>query len=175
MSMDKWLSKSDPEKKKRIDKLYQELPNEKVQDLKKQKIRELKSNDEKEKKEVDRSNSFLDEIIEFREWLNQRTYLKGDLDKLEIWITNLSKKLHRENSKKTEQQVKSQRSQLMEQFRHIPPNLLDEKTRIAINKKLHGTKRTNSDHYYLRKLKTLTGERLSEAYYYKIIKKILEL
>ena len=175
MSMDKWLSKEISEKKKRIDKLYKELPEEKVQDLKKKKIKELKKETNKKNNEKVESNSFLRDIIEFKEWLNQRTYLKGDLDKLQIWITNLSKKLHIENSKKTDQHEKGERTLLIEQFRQIPPNFLDEKTRIAINKKLHGTKRTNSDNYHLRKLNSLIGEKLCEASYYKVIKKILEL
>ena len=169
------LTKEISEKKKKIDKLYKELPEEKVQDLKKRKIKELKREENKNNKEKVESNNFLRDIIEFKEWLNQRTYLKGDLDKLEIWITNLSKKLHIENSKKTDQHVKGERTLLLEQFRQIPPNFFDEKTRIAINKKLHGTKRTNSDNYYLRKLNSIIGEKLCEASYYKVIKRILEL
>ena len=65
--------------------------------------------------------------------------------------------------------------QLIQQFRKIPANFLDEKTRIAINKKLHGQKRTNSDNYYLRKLKAEIKEKLYEASYFEILKAIIEL
>ena len=66
------------------------------------------------------------------------------------------------------------KSELCNQFKKIPHNFLDEKTRVAINKKMRGTKRTNSDNYYLRKLKTMVQEKLKEASYYEILKKILE-
>jgi len=66
------------------------------------------------------------------------------------------------------------RTHLIEQFRTIPPTFLDEKTRIAINKKLNGTKRTSSDNYYLRKLQSLIREKLNEAEYYELLKSILD-
>jgi hypothetical protein len=39
---------------------------------------------------------------------------------------------------------------------------------------LRGVKRSNSDNYYLRKLKKHIGEKLNEAKYYEILKEILE-
>ena len=86
MSIDKWLSESDPKKREQLEKVYNTLPKEKVQDLKKKSIRELTKKKEKEKVNDPKSKDILDDILEFKEWLNQRNYLKGDLDKIEIWI-----------------------------------------------------------------------------------------
>lgn len=175
MSIDKWLSESDPKKREKLEKIYNTLPEEKVQDLKKKSIRELTKKKEIEKVDDSKTKSILDDIIEFKEWLNQRNYLKGDIDKIEIWINNLSKKMNREQTNKTNDSIKDDRMQLIQQFRNIPATFLDEKTRIAINKKLHGQKRTNSDNYYLRKLKAEINEKLYEASYFEILKEIIEL
>lgn len=175
MSIDKWLSESDPKKREKLEKVYNELPKEKVQDLKKKSIRELTKKREIEKVDDSKTKGILDDILEFKEWLNQRNYLKGDIDKIEIWINNLSKKLNREREKNIKESIKDNRGQLIQQFRKIPFNFLDEKTRIAINKKLHGQKRTNSDNYYLRKLKAEIKEKLYEASYFEILKTIIEL
>ncbi len=176
MSIDKWLSKGNSkEKQKKIDNLYNALPEEEVQDLKKRSIRELtKKNKKKQVEKVD-TKGILSDIIEFKEWLNQRTYLKGDLDKIEIWINNLSNKLSLEHKNNKNQTSKNKRSRLIEQFRKIHPKFLDEKTRVVINKKLNGIKRTNSDNYYLRKLKAVIKEKLHDASYYEILKEIVEL
>ena len=175
MSIDKWLSESDPKKREKLEKVYNALPEEKVQDLKKKSIRGLTKKKEIEKIDDPKIKGILDDILEFKEWLNQRNYLKGDIDKIEIWINNLSKKLNRERSNIRKENIKDNRMQLIEQFRKIPANFLDEKTRIAINKKLHGQKRTNSDNYYLRKLKAEIKKKLYEASYFEILKAIIEL
>ncbi|GAH14295.1 unnamed protein product, partial [marine sediment metagenome] len=44
----------------------------------------------------------------------------------------------------------------------------------AKNKKLKGMNKTNSDNYYLRKLKSIVREKLKEAEYYAILRDILE-
>lgn len=172
MSIEKWLSKDSKEKQEKIDKRYKDLPEERVLQLKKKKIQDLKKKDKKEEVEKIESDSLLGKIVEFKEWLNQRTYLKGDLDKIVVWIQNLNRKLILESK---DQKINNTKAHLIEQFRKIPPKLLDEKTRIAINKKLNGTKRTSSDNYYLRKLKTLIHEKLNEASYYELLKTILDL
>lgn len=171
MSIEKWLSKNSKEKQEKLDKMYKELPEEKVLELKKKKIQDLKKKNKEEQVEKTESNNLLSEIIEFKDWLNQRTYLKGDLDKIEVWIKNLNKKVTLESN---DQERNITRTHLIEQFRTIPPRFLDEKTRIAINKKLNGTKRTSSDNYYLRKLKSLVREKLDEANYYELLKIILD-
>ncbi len=173
MSIDKWISetKEEREKREKIDKLFKSLPEEKVLDLKKRKIKDLKKKRREESVDEIEPNSFLNELIEFKEWLNQRTYLKGDLDKIEIWIHNLNKKLTLETK---DQELKTSKAHLIEQFRKIPPKFLDEKTRVAINKKLYGTKRTSSDNYYLRKLKKFIQDKLIEASYYELLKTILD-
>jgi hypothetical protein len=63
---------------------------------------------------------------------------------------------------------------LINSYKSIPVKFLDEKTRIALNKKLRGMKRTNSDNYYLRKLKIIVKEKLKDAEYYNILRDILE-
>jgi uncharacterized protein YydD (DUF2326 family) len=104
--------------------------------------------------------------------LIQRSYLKGDIEKIETWIKNLYFEIqHNSNQKENLNERKS----LIEEYKSIPPTFLDEKTRIAINKKIRGTKRTNSDNYYLRKLKQSTQEKLIESKYYKILDKLLKL
>ncbi len=176
MSIDKWLSKSNSkEKQEKIDNIYNALPEEEVQDLKKRSIRELTKKDKKKQVEKVDTKGILSDIIEFKGWLNQRTYLKGDLDKIEIWINNLSNKLSLEHKNNKNQTSKNNRSRLIKQFRKIHPKFLDEKTRVAINKKLNGIKRTNSDNYYLRKLKAVIKEKLHDASYYEILKEIVEL
>jgi len=171
MSIEKWLSKDSKEKQEKIDKMYKELPIERVLELKKKKIQDLKKKNKEEQVEKTESNNLLSEVIEFKDWLNQRTYLKGDLDKIEVWIQNLNKKVTLESN---DQKMNITRTHLIEQFRTIPPTFLDEKTRIAINKKLNGTKRTSSDNYYLRKLQSLIREKLNEAEYYELLKSILD-
>ena len=100
--------------------------------------------------------------------------MKGDLDKIEAWINNLYLKLGSEANEISNEEKKSIKSQLKEEFKQIPVNFLDEKTRIALNKKLNGTKKTSSDAYYLRKLKSLIQEKLKEAKYYETLRKIVE-
>ena len=63
---------------------------------------------------------------------------------------------------------------LDEEFRKIPVDFLDEQTRLAVIKKLRNTKRTNSDNYFLRKLKLVVEIKIIEAKYYKILKRILD-
>ena len=170
MSIDKWVSKGkSKEKKDKLDQKFNSLPEEKVQDLKKKKIRELTKTSKDNLVENLESNDFLNEIIEFKDWLNQRTYLKGDLEKIEIWIKNLSRKLYLEK-----QELSTKKEELIKQYRLIPPQFLDEKTRVAINKIINNKKRTNSDNYYLKKLKLIIHDKLSEASYYKTLKYIVE-
>lgn len=173
MSIDKWLG--DSKKKEKVDKIYNSLSQEEVQDLKKKSIRELTKKEEVKKINIAASKSIIDDIIEFKKWLNSRNYLKGDLDKIEVWINNLSKKLNRELANSRKENNNDNRMRLKEQFRKIPTTFLVEKTRVAINKKLHGQKRTNSDNYYLRKLKAEISEKLYEASYFEILKEIIEL
>jgi len=174
MSIEKWLSKESrsKEEQEKIDKMYKELPQEKVLELKKKKIQDLKK--KKGEEEVDKieTDNLLSDIIEFKNWLNQRTYLKGDLDKIAVRIQNLNRKLTLKNK---ELKLNNTKADLIEQFRSITPKLLEEKTRIAVIKKINGTKRTNSDNYYLRKLKSLISEKLNDASYYELLKIILDL
>jgi hypothetical protein len=117
---------------------------------------------------------FLTKVIEFKEWLDGRTYLKGDIDKVVIKLQNLTKTITRLNKIDNNVSDKEKMYMLNNLYKEIPPSFLDEKTRVALNKKLRGTKRTNSDNYYLRKLKSTIKEKLNEAKYYEILREILE-
>ena len=175
MSIDKWLEDpSAKERKRKLDERYEKLPTEKVQELKKKKIQNIIQVQKVESLQPKEEKDFLSLIIEFKEWLNQRHYLKGDLDKIEAWINNLYFKLGSEVNEISNEEKKSIKSKLKEEFKEIPVNFLDEKTRIALNKKLNGTKKTSSDAYYLRKLKSLIHEKLKEAKYYETLRKIVE-
>jgi hypothetical protein len=175
MSIDKWLEDpSAKERKRKLNEKFEKLPKEKVQELKKKKIQNIIQNAVVESPQSKEEKDFLSLIIEFKEWLNKRHYLKGDLDKIEAWINNLYLKLGSEAKELSNEEKKSIKSQLKEEFKDIPVNFLDEKTRIALNKKLNGTKKTSSDAYYLRKLKSIIQEKLKEAKYYETLRKIVE-
>jgi len=174
MSIDKWFTKENSkEERERSEKIFKTLSEEEVQNLKKKSVRDLTQKKNKSKEVNGKLDDFLSYIIEFKDWLNQRTYLKGDIDKVEIWIKNLNKKLDYENTQGL-MAKNNVISELSNQFKKIPHNFLDEKTRIAINKKMRGTKRTTSDNYYLKKLNKIIQEKLKEASYYEILKNILE-
>ena len=136
MSIDKWLEDpSAKERKRKLNEKFEKLPDEKVQELKKKKIQNIIRETEVEGPQSKEENGFLSLIIEFKEWLNQRHYLKGDLDKIEAWINNLYLKLGSEAIEISNEEKKSIKSQLKEEFKEIPVNFLDEKIRIALNKK----------------------------------------
>ncbi|MFX0165316.1 MAG: hypothetical protein ACFFAG_14545 [Promethearchaeota archaeon] len=176
MSIDKWLSTKDSkEEKLRREKAYKSLSEDEVKELKKKKIRSIGEKGDQKSTEALESDKFLQKVIEFKEWLNQRTYLKGDIEKIETWITNLYSSIEYEAELRAKSINISDKKSLMEEYKKIPPKFLDEKIRIALNKKIHGTTRTNSDNYYLRKLKGNIKERLIESKYYEILDKILNL
>ena len=173
MSIDKWLSEKDS-KEERIkrENAFRSLSEGEVKELKKKKIRNMVTKDEQKSVESTESDKFISEILEFKEWLNQRTYLKGDIDKIESWIKNLYLKIQTHTSK---EEYSDSKKKMIEDYKKIPPSFLDEKTRVAINKKIHGTTRTNSDNYYLRKLKKSVQEKLNESKYYEILDNLLKI
>ncbi|MHA1932592.1 MAG: hypothetical protein ACW96X_08650 [Promethearchaeota archaeon] len=173
MSIDKWLSKKGTkEEELKREKAFKKLSETEVRDLKKKKIRNMIQKEDKKSSLEPDSERFLLHIVEFKDWLNQRTYLKGDFEKIETWINNLNSEIKNNKHKLSNNYDKKK---LVKDYKKIPPTFLDEKTRIAINKKIYGTKRTNSDNYYIRKLKTLIQEKLFEAKYYEILDRILEI
>ncbi|MGV9171598.1 MAG: hypothetical protein ACOC44_01730 [Promethearchaeia archaeon] len=182
MGIDKWISKEE-KKKKKVKNGEKGEPNLKEEALKKaklEKIREIitSQNDVLEKgienENGNYNDDFLNYIAEFKEWLNQRTYLKGDINKLQIWIKNLYNKMENPSEKTVEANLKQKKGQLKEDFKLIPPDLVQDEIRIAVTKKLHGRKQNSSDNYYLRKLKKIIREKLKKAKYYKILKEILD-
>jgi len=178
MSIDKWLSKNKVEIEKKKPK--REYSPEEIQEGKKQRINELlgKKVNKKPKKQNNNveepSDDFFSYFLQFKDWLDKRTYLKGDIEKIETWILNLSQKIKTEIDLEEESRKNISRKELSEEFRDIPPNFIEEKMRIAINKKLRTMKMTNSDTYYLKKLKKIIQVKLSKAQYYEILKKIID-
>ena len=177
MSIDKWLNKEDLELRKKREESYKNLSKEEKLKLKKKKIKELKKEDIKEKKSEQKPNELLNLIVEFKDWLNKRTYLKGDLDKIETWIKILHKKFALEiiQTNNTNENKNFSKSKLLEDYRRIPPKLLDENKRVALSKLFYGKILTNSDNYHIRKLKSEIKGKLKEAKYYDILEKIIEL
>ena len=171
MSIEKWLSERESEEiRKKKEELFKQLPKEKKQDLKKKSITKIVANESNSLKS-DITDNFLTKVIEFKDWLDGRTYLKGDVDKIIINIQNLNNMLNDVDKNITD---KDKIVFLNNLYKEIPPSFLDEKIRVALNKKLRGITRTNSDNYYLRKLKNSVREKLNEAKYYEILKEILE-
>lgn len=175
MSIDKWLDDDDTiEKKKKREELYNSLSKEEKKDLKRKKIRDLVQKAKQTEILSEKRKDLLNNIMEFKEWLDNRIYIKGDIERIETWVENLyyilRENIESQNSQYNEEKKKVQ----IQNFNSIPINFLDEKTRIALNKKLKGINRTNSDNYYLRKLKSTVREKIKEAEYYEILRDILE-
>jgi hypothetical protein len=173
MSIEKWINNfiSDKEKKLRED-TYDKLSNEEQKDLKKKKIRHLTAETQEKEKISPIAIDFLNDIIEFNNWLNNRTYIAGDIDKIEVWIKNLYNKLTSNYINPNFEE--NNRTDLLTKYKEIPPTFLEEKIRIALNKKMKGMNRSSTDNYYLKKLKKLINEKLKDAEYYEILNQILE-
>jgi hypothetical protein len=172
MSIDKWLDdEGTKENKKRRNEIYNSLSNEEKNDLSKQKIRELVKKDEITNSFDESRKDFLTKVLEFRDWLDNRSYIKGDIERVETWIENLHSMV---DISINGAGFNNGEENLINSYKTIPVKFLDEKTRIALNKKLRGMKRTNSDNYYLRKLKIIVKEKLKDAEYYNILRDILE-
>ena len=175
MSMDKWLDDDGTkENKKKRNELYSSLSNEEKNDLSKQKIRELVKKDDITSSFDENRKSFLTKVLEFKDWLDNRSYIKGDIERIQTWIENLYSMVHISINFQNKTRLNNGEDPLINSYKSIPVKFLDEKTRIALNKKLRGMKRTNSDNYYLRKLKIIVKEKLKDAEYYNILRDILE-
>ncbi len=173
--MDKWLDDKDTaEEKKLREETYAKLSKEEKKDLKVQKIRKIVQKNENASNKNDKRTEFLNSVIEFKDWLDNRSYLKGDLERIETWVANLYLILTASLEQQKEASGEFGKKHLINNYKSIPVNFLDEKTRLALNKKLKNTTRTTSDNYYLRKLKTLVKEKLKEAEYYEILREILD-
>jgi hypothetical protein len=181
MTIDKWLSEKKqkiPEEEQTID-YSTDLAAQQIHELKKKILGNIVNKNEKELS--NKSNAsvkkdyFLEKVLEFQTWLNARTYLKGDTSKIKIWISNLYRIIGEQQKEIKEQQSTENKEQLLERFRRIPPRFLDDKTRIAVNKKLRGMELTSSDTYYLRKLRKQIEKKLKDLKNYQILRDLLEL
>jgi len=175
MSIDKWIDDEDTiEEKKKREEIYNSLSKEEKRDLKQQKIRNLVQKSKEKELLSSKSKNLLDKVIEFKDWIDHRTYIKGDIERIETWVENLNILLRESLESQTMQNKEERMKNIIQDYKSIPVNFLDEKTRIALNKKLKGMNKTNSDNYYLRKLKSKVREKLKEAEYYAILREILE-
>ena len=175
MSIDKWIDDEDTiEEKKKREEIYNSLSKEEKEDLKHKKIRALVQKGKQKELLSSKSKNLLDKVIEFKDWIDNRTYIKGDIERIETWVENLNILLRESLESRTMQNKEERTKTVIQDYKSIPVNFLDEKTRIALNKKLKGMNKTNSDNYYLRKLKSIVREKLKEAEYYAILREILE-
>jgi len=175
MSIDKWLDDEDTiEEKKKREEIYKSLSKEDKKDLKQQKIRDLVKKSKQMEILSEKRKDLLTKVIEFKDWLDNRTYIKGDIERIETWIENLYLILRENIEKQNGKFSEKKKKKLIQNYNSIPVNFIDETMRIAINKKLKGTERTSSDNYYLRKLKSIVREKLKEAEHYEILRDILE-
>jgi len=175
MSMDKWLDDDETkENKKKRNEIYSSLSNEEKNDLSKQKIRELVKKDEITSSFDESRNDFLTKVLEFKDWLDNRAYIKGDVERIQTWVENLYSMVNISINFLNKTKFNNREETLINRYKSIPIKFLDEKTRIALNKKLKGIKKTNSDNYYLRKLNNIVKEKLKDAEYYAILRDILE-
>jgi hypothetical protein len=175
MSIDKWLDDEDTiEEKKKREEIYSSLSKEEKKDLKQKKIRDLVQKTKQTEILSDKRKDFLNNVIEFKDWLDKRTYLKGDIERIETWVENLYYVLCANIESQNNRLNKEKKNVLINNFNSIPPDFLDEKTRLAVIKKLKDLEKTSSDAYYLRKLKSIIREKLKEAEYYEILRDILE-
>ena len=175
MSIDKWIDDEDTiEEKKKKEEIYNSLSKEEKKDLKQQRIRNLVHKSKEKELLSSKSKNLLDKVIEFKDWIDNRTYIKGDIERIETWVENLYILLRESSESKTIHNKEERTKTINQDYKSIPVNFLDEKTRVALNKKLKGMNKTNSDNYYLRKLKTIVREKLKEAEYYAILREIVE-
>jgi len=173
--MDKWLDDDETkENKKKRNEIYSSLSNEEKDELSKQKIRDLVKKDNIANSFDKSRTDFLTKVLEFKDWLDNRSYIKGDIERIQTWIENLYSMIDIRINFENKVMFNNGKEPLINSYKSIPVKFLDEKTRIALNKKLRGMKRTNSDNYYLRKLKIVVKEKLKDAEYYNILRDILE-
>jgi len=175
MSIEKWLDDEDTkEERKKREEIYSSLSNTEKTDLKQQKIRDLVKKDKITSSFDESRKDFLAKVLEFKDWLDNRSYIKGDIERIQTWVENLYSLMNASIKFQNRVGFNDGGENLINRYKSIPVQFLDEKTRIALNKKLKGIKRTNSDNYYLRKLKIIVKEKLKEAEYYNILREILE-
>jgi len=175
MSIEKWLDDEDTkEERKKREEIYSSLSNTEKTDLKQQKIRDLVKKDKITSSFDESRKDFLAKVLEFKDWLDNRSYIKGDIERIQTWVENLYSLMNASIKFQNRVGFNDGGENLINRYKSIPVQFLDEKTRIALNKKLKGIKRTNSDNYYLRKLKIIVKEKLKEVEYYNILREILE-
>ncbi|MFW9971863.1 MAG: hypothetical protein ACFFDF_16870 [Candidatus Odinarchaeota archaeon] len=176
MSIDKWLNEEiSKEERIKREKAYKQLTKKEIQELKKKKIRDIVKKEITTPSKDSERDKFLHQIVEFKEWLNQRIYLQGDLEKIEMWIRNLNSLVSLSSEQREKSTLHDEKKKLIENYKEIPPKFLDEKIRLAVNKLIYGTSRTNSDNYYIKKLKSTIVEKLKEAEYYNILDKLIKI
>jgi len=169
MSLNKWLKedKSSKNKKKSRAAIISPFKEQKLKKIKESIIKQKQKPESKDNIDI-----FLSYVSEFKEFLNSRTYLRGDIEHIISWINNLNYKykelLNLENS--IDPVNKNTKIELL---KDIPPTFLDEKLTLALKKYVYRDNMNNSDKYYLRKLKKIAKDELKKAKLYQILDKIL--
>ncbi len=170
MALNKWLDEDNSKNNKGKSKIIIISP------FKEQKLKKIKESIRKSQKQETESKDpidvFISYVSEFKKFLNSRTYLRGDLDKLITWIINLNYK-YKELINSNENFNTNNKESNIELLKEIPPTLLDEKLILTLKKYAYKDKMNNSDRYYLRKLKSLVKDQLKTARIYQIMDKIL--
>ncbi len=170
MSLNKWLDEDNSKNNKGKSKTKIISP------FKEQKLKKIKESIRKSQKQETESKDpidvFISYVSEFKKFLNSRTYLRGDLDKLITWIINLNYK-YKELINSNENFNTNNKESNIELLKEIPPTFLDEKLTLTLKKYAYKDKMNNSDRYYLRKLKSLVKDQLKRARIYQIMDKIL--
>lgn len=170
MSLNKWLDEDNSKNNKAKSKTKIISP------FKEQKLKKIKESIKKSQKQEselkDPINAFISYVLEFKEFLNSRTYLRGDLENLITWITNLNYK-YKELINSNENLDTNDKESNIELLKEIPPTFFDEKLTLTLKKYAYIDKLNNSDRYYLRKLKSLVKDQLKRARIYQIVDKIL--
>ncbi len=170
MSLKKWLESGYSKSKgKKIEESVK--PITKAQ--KKKAIKKItQTKEEKKKRNKDSIDEFLSHILEFKEFLNSRTYLRGDFDRIITWIRNINYKYEEllNQRKSSEIEVKKTKTELVKE---IPPKFLDEKLSITLKKFVYKSDMNKSDKYYLGKLKKIVQNELKKGNIYQVLDKIL--
>ena len=85
--MQKWIDDKDTiEEKKKREEIYNSLSKKEKKDLKQQQIRNLVQKSKEKEILSSKSKNLLDKVIEFKDWIDNRTYIKGDIERIETWV-----------------------------------------------------------------------------------------
>ena len=83
MSIKKWLTDDTiGEDRKKREEEYNKLSKEEKTELKRKKLQQIIQKNKEEKPIITKSEHFLNDVMKFKEWLDDRNYIKGDMIKI---------------------------------------------------------------------------------------------